>query len=63
VSEEERKKERGDSTSKGGLGESKAALQCKRIIPKRSQDECGRVDNVERDSDICGVLWVQLQGY
>ena len=53
-----KKKEGRNGTSKGGLGKGKIVLQCKRTIPKRSQNKYRGVDNTERGSDLHGMLWV-----
>jgi len=58
-----KKKKRRNGTSKGGLEESKIALQYKRITPKRSQNEYRGVNNTERGGDLHRMLWVQLQGH
>ena len=64
VSEEEGKEQKcGGGTSKGSLGESEIALECKRTTLTRSQNKHGGMGNEGRSGDLCRVPWMRLQEY
>jgi len=42
------------------MGEGEEAQWSKRIAPKGSQNEYGRVDDIERSGDLCGMSRMRL---
>jgi len=55
VSKDEREKEIGSSTITRSVGEGEGAQWSEGAAPKGSSNVYKRVDNTQRNSDLCGV--------